>query len=286
MSRISTMSSCRNRALPSKFILQSSATTSSSLVTRRGLISARARIGVDVCLHQLLDEPDALLERLAFETERPGDLTCLKRLQPEDGVDGDSLDGRRILRRDFFDLHAALSGSHDDWLSEAAIERDPEVELLVEIERFLDQDLSHELTLGTGLVRDELHPEDLAGDLHSLVGILGELDAAALPTPSGVNLRFDDDSSAELFSGLSCVLSLLDDDSARYGNSVSAKDFFGLIFVHFHRVVIFITERDPERGEPSQGRAPRGGRTSPPESRRAPPLIPAKDAANAPEGTG
>jgi hypothetical protein len=49
-------------------------------------------------------------------------------------------------------------------------------------------------------VGDELHADDLVGGLASLVGGVGELDAAALAAAAGVDLGLDGDGGAEVGS--------------------------------------------------------------------------------------
>ena len=47
----------------------------------------------------------------------------------------------RSLRRDFFDIHAAGGGRHEDGLAGLAVDHDAEVEFPPDIESFFDQDL-------------------------------------------------------------------------------------------------------------------------------------------------
>jgi hypothetical protein len=42
-------------------------------------------------------------------------------------------------------------------------------------------------------VRDQLHAQNVLGELFRLVDVLRDLDAAALAAPAGVDLRLDDD---------------------------------------------------------------------------------------------
>ena len=57
----------------------------------------------------------------------------------------------------------------------AAVDDHPDVELLADVGALLDQQAAHLLAGGAGLVRDELHAEDLAGALAHFV------DASARP---------------------------------------------------------------------------------------------------------
>ncbi len=65
---------------------------------------------------------------------------------------------------------------------------------------FLDQQAVHLLAFWTGLVRDELHAEDLARVLANLIQRLGNLHAATLATATRMDLSLHDPHrAAELF---------------------------------------------------------------------------------------
>ena len=80
-----------------------------------------------------------------------------------------------------------------------AVQDHAEVELAGDGHRLLDQHLLHEPSLGAGLLRDQPHAEDPRRHLHRLVRAGGELDAARLAAPPGVDLRLDDDLAAQPF---------------------------------------------------------------------------------------
>ena len=70
-----------------------------------------------------------------------------------------------MLRGDLLDVHAALGARHQR--RRAAVARSTtiaDVELLLDVGAFLDEQPAHLLPLRPGLVRDELHAEDLAGE--------------------------------------------------------------------------------------------------------------------------
>jgi hypothetical protein len=222
--------------LSSKFILQSSARTS----------DLRQRsVGLDVGAHQLLHEVDALLVGVALEAEGVRDRAGLKALYAEDGVDGLAMDRFRVLVRHFLDVHASLRGGHDHRHAELPIESDAEVELLVDVESFFDEDLTHDPALGAGLVRDQGHAEHLPGQLGRLVGIFGEFDAAAFAAAAGVDLRLHHHAAAQLLRGLARLVRRFDNDSAWCRHAVAAKDLLRLIFMDFHGGARFITECRP-----------------------------------------
>ena len=80
-----------------------------------------------------------------------------------------------------------------------AVDDHAQVELPGDRGGLLHQDPLDLLPFRTGLVGDELHPDDPFGRPLRLVGVVGQLDAAALPAPPGVYLRLDDDAPAQPF---------------------------------------------------------------------------------------
>ena len=146
-----------------------------------------------------------------------------------------------MLRRHLLDLDSAFRAGHHHVAGEAAIERNPEVELAGDVHALFDVDLAHFLALRPGLVRDQLHAHHFAEDLARLLRRFGELHAAALAAAAGVDLRLDDDAAAELLRRQARLLGVVDDDAARRRHAVAAQDFLGLIFVDFHGARRFIT---------------------------------------------
>ncbi len=137
---------------------------------------------------------------------------------------------------------------------------------------------------GSRLVRDELHAEDLLGELDRLVRALRELDAAALAAAAGVDLRLDDGAPAELLRDASRFLGRVRDAAAGRGDAEPAEDFLGLVFVYFHgtgkgirrkkarsmmKLIhgLVLSPLRPCRAR-SRARRPRGRRPTPSTSRR------------------
>src|SRR6185312_14498044 len=118
-----------------------------------------------------------------------------------------------------------------------------------------------ELPFGTGLVGDELHAEDLAGELAGLLGRFGELDAAPLAAPAGMDLGLDDAPAAHLLADLRCLVRAVRHLAARCGHPIPAQDLLGLIFMNLQddilRDVLWIA---PGRGlEPARSKRGAGG---------------------------
>ena len=121
-------------------------------------------------------------------------------------------------------------------LPAARSSKQAQIQLAGDLQAFLDEHASDDAPLGAGLVRDQGHAENLLGERFGLVGRLGELDAAALAAPAGVNLRLDDDDArSQAVGDVSRLGDVEGDFPAGHGHAVAGEDGFGLIFVNFHR---------------------------------------------------
>src|SRR5262249_45736996 len=144
------------------------------------------------------------------------------------------------LRRpgdDLLDVHAALGGRHQHDLLRAAVDHHADVELLADVGAFLDQQAPHLLAFGPGLVRDELHAEDLLGAQPHFVERFGDLHAAALAAAAGVDLRLHyPDAAAELLRRVERLVYAHRRKAARRRHAVLAQQLLALILVDFHRI--------------------------------------------------
>src|SRR6185437_7321703 len=114
-----------------------------------------------------------------------------------------------------------------------------EVVLLLDVGAFIDQQAPHLLAFGAGLVRLQLHAEDLAGEACDVFERPGDLDAAALAAAAGMDLRLDDpDRAAEPLRGLRGFTDAESGIAARHGNAEAGKDFLALVFVDLHREAV------------------------------------------------
>ena len=134
-----------------------------------------------------------------MQAEAVGELARLVGGEADGRVDDLLEDLLRVLGGDLLDLHAAFGRRHDDDAAGAAVDDHAEVELARDVDALLDEQALDHLALGPGLVRDELHAEDLLRRLARVGGALGDLHAAALAAAAGVDLRLDDD---DLVAGL------------------------------------------------------------------------------------
>jgi hypothetical protein len=158
----------------------------------------------------------------------------LIRHQAKPGLDKFFEDGVGSVGGNFFDFHAAGRGCHEDDLARRAIEHNAEVEFLFDRQRLFDEQPPDQTSFRAGLVGDQSHSENFFGDRRRFRGILRDFNATAFTASAGVNLRFHDDASADIFCG---GLGLGNGESnlaARHGDFEFGQNRLGLILVNFH----------------------------------------------------
>ncbi len=144
---------------------------------------------------------------------------------------------------DFFDVHAAFVGGHDGDGLRGAISQRCNVVLVLDVGTFFDQQVTNLLAFRTGLMRDQLHAEDLVGVLAHFFQRSCDLDTTAFATATSVNLGFDDpDLAAQGFSCLDCVIDGRAVNPARNRNAEFFQELFALIFVNFHALSLRLVE--------------------------------------------
>ena len=116
-----------------------------------------------------------------------------------------------------------------------AIGDDADVVFLLDVGAFLNEQATHFLALRAGLVRNQLHAQDLGGKLAHLVDRPRKLHAAALAPAARVNLGFHDPyGAAEL---LGCNDSLFDrkrGNATRNDHAKLPEQFLALVLMDFH----------------------------------------------------
>ena len=199
-------------------------------------------IGIDEGPVEALEEADRLVDLRGLESERKCQLARLPRAEPDGGVDTLLVDGVGVFGGDFLDLHAAGLRSHKHQLAGGAIEHDAEIEFAVDGGGLLDQQALHLLPLGSGLVGDKLHAEDVFSVLLGVFARTGHLYAPAFAAAAGMNLRFDDDARGALgkeFAGhVVGFFEGIGHFAPGDGNAVLCQDLFRLILVNFQRLFL------------------------------------------------
>ena len=139
---------------------------------------------------------------------------------------------------DFFDIHAALLGGHEDDAGGGSVDDGAEVELAVDGRAFFNEQALHFLSGGPGLVRDQLHAENGFGRDGGVFHVFDDFNAATFAAAAGVNLRLDDDGlvagGEELLGGGIGFFQRGGHFTVGNGHAVLAEDGFGLVLVNLH----------------------------------------------------
>jgi len=199
---------------------------------------SQGRIAIYVRLIKRHNELDACFEGRSFEAERKRKTACLEGAQANGGIDERLLNLLGRFFRYGFDLDATLGGDHDGIHGRLPVEGHSDVVLLGNINRIGDQERAYLLALRTGLVRHEIHPQDIFGVGAHLVNALGQLHAATLASAPGVDLGFHHKHGGALLGhGLGRFDGLIDRPGHATGlhrYTVRLKDILCLILVYFH----------------------------------------------------
>src|SRR5574343_483253 len=200
-------------------------------------------VGFHVAGVQLLQRIDAPRDRGFVHAHALGQGQRLLVGQTDQRVDEDLDDLFRGLVGNFFDVHAAFVGGHHGDGLRGAIGQRGNVVFMLDVGAFFDQQVTNLLAFRAGLVRDQLHTEDLAGVFANFFERGGNLDTAALATATGVNLGLDHpDLAAQGFGCLSRVVDGRAVNPARNRNAEFLQDLLALIFVNFHALSLRLVE--------------------------------------------
>ena len=123
----------------------------------------QAGVGVPERPVQRLEHGARLRHRCGGNADFRRDLVGLGVLQPGFRIDEYFVDFLRRVRCDFLDVHAALARGHQAHLLRDPVHHHADVEFALDVGALFDQEAPHFLPLGAGLVRLQLHAENLAG---------------------------------------------------------------------------------------------------------------------------
>ena len=200
-------------------------------------------------LVELADHLHALLDLVALELQRGSDAAADVGRIARGGIDlhGDDLLGRGV--RHFLDVHAAFGGGDEGNARGFTVDHDREIEFAGNGRAFLDVEALHELAFGAGLVRDQRHAQHAGGFGLHVRHRLHDLDAAALATAAGVDLRLDDpDGAAQRFGGLHRLVHIEGRDAAASGDAEAAEHFLGLVLMNVHVRSLVLRARQARSG--------------------------------------
>src|SRR5260370_41930970 len=101
--------------------------------------------------------------------------------------------GAGIFPGDLLDFHAARSTGHEDNMATGTIYEQAEVEFALDVQAFFNKQALDDAAGRASLRSDQLHAENMAGEIGGFVGRTRQFDAAGFAAATGVDLRFDDD---------------------------------------------------------------------------------------------
>ena len=152
----------------------------------------------------------------------------MPRLEALERIDVQPHESLGVGRCDFLDVDPALRREHEERLFRAAVERQREVVLPLDVGGLLDPDPADD-------VAADVHAEDRFRVSLGLVRSGGELDAAGLAAAARKHLRLDDDLPAELIGGLPRLGGRRGDATLGDRNAEAAEELFALMLVEVHR---------------------------------------------------
>src|SRR6266704_2801849 len=199
-------------------------------------------VGINEGAVESLEEGRRGVHDFARQPQAERDFAGLVRLQTHGRMNHLAQNGAGIFPGDFLDFHAACGAGHEDDAAARAIDEEAEIKFALDVEAFFDEQALDDAAGGAGLRSDQLHAENVAGEIGGLVGGTRQLHAACFAAAACVNLGFNDDDSdvrpqtvrrfARFFSGE-------DDFTARSGDAVARQDRLGLVFMNLHRGFVF-----------------------------------------------
>jgi hypothetical protein len=125
-----------------------------------GLISA-SEASVSSSLVQALQGLASLGNAGVGHADLAGDVVSVRVGQAGRRVDDQRVDLFRGVGSDFLDVHAAFARGHQGHLLRHAVGHQRNVQFLLDVGAFFDQQAIDLLAFRAGLVRDQLHAEDL-----------------------------------------------------------------------------------------------------------------------------
>ncbi len=204
----------------------------------KGLISSSEASVSMKALYRLWKKATAWLICAALSPSAKASLRACHAPKPTAGSMRLLEDGLGSLRRHFLNLHAAGLRGHEDQLAGRAVEHDAQIKLAIDGRGLLDQQPLHLLPLRAGLVRHQLHAQNVLGVQFGVFAVARHLHAAALAAPSGVNLRLDHDARSALGKQLAghveASSSVLATSPLGTATPYLRQDFFCLILVDLH----------------------------------------------------
>src|SRR3982074_2708160 len=147
-------------------------------------------IGVNEGARRRLEERRCGARDFAGQPQAERDFAGLVRLQTQRRVNRFAQNGAWIVLGDFLDFHTAGGAGHEDDAAGGAIDEKAEIKFTLDVEAFFDEQALYDAAGGTRLRSDQLHAENVAGDIGGLVGGTRQLYAAPFAAATGGDLCF------------------------------------------------------------------------------------------------
>ncbi|MNG89627.1 hypothetical protein D3C79_484990 [compost metagenome] len=186
-------------------------------------------------LGQTNEDLGELLNLLAFQAQLECQLATLERLSADQRVDGGLEDLLRRFVSDFLDVHATFGGSHEHDTAARAIDYSAQVQLFGDVSAGFDQNLGDGLTVGIGLVGNQILAQPLCSERLGVFLAANQLDAARFTATTRVNLGFYNPLvPADLVAGFCSLLRGVDCETLGNWQAVFSEQLLTLILVKIH----------------------------------------------------
>src|SRR6266849_2855491 len=150
--------------------------------------------------------------------------------------------GAGIFLGDFLNFHAASSAGHEDDAAGGAIDEKAEIKFALDVETFFDEQALDNAASGASLRSDQLHAENVAGDIGGFVGGTRQLHPTCFAAAARVDLCLHDDDRdmrSQAVRRLARFFLGEGDFTAGSGAAVASEDRLGLVFMNLHRSSVF-----------------------------------------------
>ena len=144
------------------------------------------------------------------------------------------------MRGDLLDLHPAFTARQQRHALLAAVYHHAEIIFPGDLRALFDQQAAHDLTFPAGLMRDQMHTEDLLRCAAHLFQRTRHLHPAPLAAPARMDLRLHHPHrTAQLLRRNYRLIDAETCRPARRRDTELAQNLFTLVFVNFHNGLSF-----------------------------------------------
>ena len=134
-----------------------------------GIDFEKRGVGIDESAVERLKKRRGVIDDFERQVETESDLARLIGLKTDGWMNRFAQNGAGIVLGDFFNFHAAGGTGHEDDLAGGAIDEQTQIEFALDIEPFFDEKPFHDAAGRSSLRSDQLHAENVAGDVRGFV---------------------------------------------------------------------------------------------------------------------